>query len=43
MTTIILNPGDVPLATWRAIYRGAPAALDPACFAGIAASARAVP
>ena len=42
MTTIILNPGDVPLATWRAIYRGAPAALDPACFEGIAASARAV-
>ena len=26
--TITLTPGEVPLATWRAVYHGASAALD---------------
>jgi histidine ammonia-lyase len=34
--------GAVPLRQWRAIYRGATPALDPACRAGIAESAAAV-
>jgi len=42
VTPIILHPGAVPLADWRAIYRGAPARLDPACAGTIAASAAAV-
>ena len=40
--TIILDPGNVALADWRAIYRGAPASLDPACAPRIAESAAAV-
>ena len=39
---MILQPGHVTLAEWRAIYRGARADIDPACHAGIAASAAAV-
>ena len=39
---MILTPGRVPLATWRAIYRGAPAELDPACAGPIASGAAAV-
>jgi len=42
MSDIILKPGAVPLAEWRAIYRGASPALDPACAPLIAASAAAV-
>ncbi len=42
MKTIILKPGRVSLAEWRAIYRGAPVALDPACAPIIAESAAAV-
>ncbi|MEP6784409.1 MAG: histidine ammonia-lyase [Sphingomonadales bacterium] len=42
MTEIILQPGNVPLAQWRAIYRGAALRLDPACQPAIAASAAAV-
>ncbi|MDR3509072.1 MAG: histidine ammonia-lyase [Caulobacteraceae bacterium] len=42
MSEIILHPGAVSLAQWRAIYRGAPARLDPACAPVIAASAAAV-
>ncbi len=42
MTTITLTPGAVPLATWREIYRGASAALDPAAYPAIEASAKAV-
>ncbi len=42
MTTITLAPGDVPLSAWREIYRGASAALDPASYPVIEASARAV-
>lgn len=39
MTPIVLIPGAAPLADWRAIYRGAALQLDPACAAGIQASA----
>ncbi|MGE7418881.1 aromatic amino acid lyase, partial [Methylobacterium tarhaniae] len=40
--TITLVPGAVPLGSWRAVYRGAPAALDPACTAAVAESAAAI-
>lgn len=39
---MILRPGHVTLAEWRAIYEGARPSLDSACHAGIAASAAAV-
>ncbi|MEH3100662.1 histidine ammonia-lyase [Sphingomonas adhaesiva] len=39
---MILTPGHVPYADWRAIYLGAAPALDPACHDAIAASAAAV-
>jgi histidine ammonia-lyase len=39
---MILRPGKVSYAEWRAIYQGAAFTLDPACDAGIAASAAAV-
>ncbi|MCW3848236.1 histidine ammonia-lyase [Sphingomonas sp. LB-2] len=39
---MILKPGHVTLAEWRAIYEGARPSLDPCCNAGIAASAAAV-
>jgi histidine ammonia-lyase len=42
MTTLVLKPGNATLADWRAIYRGAVPSLDPACKAGIAASAATV-
>ncbi|WP_298688491.1 histidine ammonia-lyase [uncultured Sphingomonas sp.] len=42
MTEVILRPGAVPLADWRAIYRGASPRLDPASAPGIAESAAAV-
>jgi histidine ammonia-lyase len=42
MTDITLHPGATPLEDWRAIYRGANARLDPACWAGVEASAAAV-
>ena len=42
MTTITLIPGQVSLADWRAIYRGASAALDPSSGVAIAESAAAV-
>ncbi|WP_034157485.1 histidine ammonia-lyase [Sphingomonas sp. ERG5] len=42
MTDITLVPGAVTLAQWRAIYRGAPAGLDPASASVIRASADAV-
>ncbi|MBP2274842.1 MULTISPECIES: histidine ammonia-lyase [Sphingomonas] len=42
MNTILLKPGAVTLAQWRALYRGAPARLDPACAPRIAESAAAV-
>ena len=42
MTDILLNPGATSLADWRAIYRGAGAVLDPACWPQVDASAAAV-
>ncbi|QKR98755.1 histidine ammonia-lyase [Sphingomonas sp. CL5.1] len=39
---IVLLPGHVPLADWRAIYRGAPAKLDDSAAPRIAESAAAV-
>ena len=39
---MIITPGQVPLATWRAIYRGAPVELDPASAGPVAAGAAAV-
>lgn len=42
MTDIMLVPGAVPLADWRAIYRGAAVRLDPASAPRIAESAAAV-
>ena len=40
--TITLTPGEVPLAAWRAVYRGAAAALDGSARAAVEASAAAV-
>lgn len=42
MTDLILVPGAVSLADWRAVYRGATVTLDPACAPRIAESAAAV-
>ena len=42
MTGIVLIPGEVPLADWRAIYRGAPARLAASAAEPIAESAAAV-
>ena len=39
---MLLTPGAVPYADWRAIYLGAVPTLDPACHGAIAASAAAV-
>src|SRR5262245_54811654 len=42
MSAVLLTPGEVPLATWRDVYRGAEVILEPAAYAAIDASARAV-
>jgi len=42
LTNIILQPGQVTLADWRAIYEGAGASLDPASGVAIAEGAAAV-
>jgi histidine ammonia-lyase len=42
MDEVILRPGKTALRDWRAIYRGAGAMLDRACYPAIEASARAV-
>jgi histidine ammonia-lyase len=42
MNDNILQPGRVPLGQWRAIYRGAGVALDPACLPAIEKSAATV-
>jgi histidine ammonia-lyase len=42
MTDFVLVPGQVPLSTWRVIYRGSKCQLDPASAPAIAASAAAV-
>ena len=39
LSAIVLKPGSVPLAEWRAIYRGAEVLLDHSCRAGVAAAA----
>ncbi|MFI5013605.1 MAG: histidine ammonia-lyase [Hyphomicrobiales bacterium] len=36
---VILHPGAVPLASWRAVYLGAEIALDPACRPAVEAGA----
>lgn len=40
--TVLTAPGNVPLADWRRIYRGATPQLDPTCRPAIAASAETV-
>jgi len=42
MNDSLLRPGQVPLGQWRAIYRGARVALDPACLPTIEKSAATV-
>ncbi|MBP6877462.1 MAG: histidine ammonia-lyase [Phenylobacterium sp.] len=42
MNCVVLRPGDVSLAEWRAIYRGADVRLDPASGTAIEQSAAAV-
>lgn len=42
MSAITLHPGEVSLAEWRAVYRGARVRLDPASAPAIAESAAAV-
>jgi histidine ammonia-lyase len=42
VSTVILQPGEVTLAEWRAVYGGADAALDKSCESRITASAAAV-
>ena len=42
MNEVVLRPGDVGLATWREVYRGAPVRLDPASGTAVAESAAAV-
>ncbi|HWT31041.1 MAG TPA: histidine ammonia-lyase [Propylenella sp.] len=39
MSDMVLTPGAVSLADWRSIYRGAGAALDPACRTAVQAAA----
>jgi histidine ammonia-lyase len=41
-TTCTIRPGDVSLAQWEAIYRGATPALDPGCLPAIEAGAAAI-
>lgn len=40
--TVVLKPGAVSLAEWRAVYRGAIPTLDPSCRPAVMASANAV-
>ncbi|MDF2617474.1 MAG: histidine ammonia-lyase [Xanthobacteraceae bacterium] len=42
MSEIVLKPGAVPLAEWRAVYRGASVRLDPSCLPAVERSVRAV-
>ncbi|SCW74491.1 histidine ammonia-lyase [Sphingobium faniae] len=42
MNAVLLYPGDVALAQWRAVYRGAAVRLDPACAERVAEGAAAV-
>ena len=40
--TVVLRAGEASLADWRAIWRGAPVAVDPSAHGGVVASAAAV-
>jgi len=40
--TVVLRAGEASLADWRAIWRGAPVAVDPSHHGGVTASAAAV-
>ncbi|WP_440977243.1 histidine ammonia-lyase [Pseudoxanthomonas winnipegensis] len=40
--SLVLRPGAVSLAQWRAVYRGAAVRLDPACHEAVARSAQTV-
>ena len=42
MNSVVLQPGQVTLAEWQAVYRGAAVSVDAACFDRIAAGAAAV-
>ena len=42
MHTELLTPAATPLAVWRSIYHGAPAALDPSCRPRVEAGARVI-
>ncbi len=42
MNSTLIKPGQVSLAEWAAVYRGAPVSLDEACYAHIARGAEAV-
>ena len=42
MTELVLKPGNVTLAEWRAVYHGAVPMLDPACKPRVKESAEAV-
>jgi histidine ammonia-lyase len=37
--SVVLRPGSVSLAEWRAVYAGAPVSLDPSCREAVEASA----
>src|SRR3954469_21415869 len=39
---LVLDPGHISLASWRAVYRGASVALNPVCYPAIAKAAAAV-
>ena len=41
-TTELLSPGAVPLSTWRRIYFGAEARLDPSCRPAVESAARVI-
>lgn len=40
--SVVLQPGQVTLAQWRALYRGAEVTLDPACAQAVLRSAQTV-
>lgn len=42
MSTVVLQPGNIALSDWRAIYYGAPLSLDPGAAGAIERSAEAV-
>jgi len=42
MSDVLLHPGQVPLHAWRAIYGGAPVALDESCRTIVEKSARTI-